>query len=97
MKYDIFVKDIKIGSLEINEETGLYKYTVDKYNTDKLKDIIAIHVEMTKNSRWIKPIPFFKNKIDNAKRFGREDNIGSFTDPFRLVKVKWRLKEQIWQ
>ena len=43
---------------------------------------------MTKNSRWIKPIPFFKNKIDNAKRFGREDNIGSFTDPFRLVKVK---------
>ncbi len=88
MKYNVFLKDIKIGSLEINEETGLYKYTVDKDAADKLKDIISIPVEMTKNTDWIKPIPFFKNKIDNAKRFGREDNIGIFTDPFRLVKVK---------
>lgn len=88
MKYNVFLKDIKIGSLEINEETGLYKYTVDKDATNELIDIISIPVEMTKNTNWIKPIPFFKNKIDNAKRFGREDNIGSFTDPFRLVKVK---------
>jgi hypothetical protein len=88
VKYNVFLKDIKIGSLEINEETGLYKYTVDKDATNELKDIISIPVEMTKNTDWIKPIPFFKNKIDNAKRFGREDNIGSFTDPFRLVKVK---------
>ena len=87
MKYFIFYKEMRIGILEINENTGLYKYTKEEDAAEKIKDIVSLPVEMTENTDWVDPIPVFKNKIDNAKRFGRDDNIGSFIDPFRMVKA----------
>lgn len=86
MKYFIFYEEEKIGILEIDENTGKYRYTKEEGATEKVKQIISLPVEMLESTGWVDPIPIFKNKIDNAKRFGKEANIESFIDPFRMVK-----------
>lgn len=85
-KYEIFYNDIKIGVLEINEKEQ-YKYTPVTEGVEKVKDDISLIHEMLEESEWREPIPFFKNRIENAKRFGKEKDISTHTDNFRMVRL----------
>lgn len=83
IKYIIFYKEIQIGILEINENDQ-YKYTPDSKGLESVKNEVSLIHEMTEASDWRNPIPFFKNRIDNAKRFNREKDITTHTDWFRM-------------
>lgn len=84
-KYNILYKDILIGILEINEQEQ-HRYTPDAENVEKVKKMVPLIHEMTEKTDWRDPIPFFKNRIDNSKRFSQEDDIRSHTDFFRMIK-----------
>jgi len=84
MKYNIFYKEILIGVLEINEK-GKYRYTPNVEGVDKVKNEISLIHEMLEASDWKEPIPFFKNRIDNAKRFSHENDITTHKDYFRML------------
>lgn len=86
-KYEIFYRNILIGILYINPE-GLYKYVPDIANTEKVKAEISIIKEMLTGTEWVEPIPFFKNRIEAAKRFSLEDDISTQKDLFRFKKSK---------
>ena len=85
MKYIVFYKDIKIGVLEIKNK-GQHKDTPDKIGTQKVKDSISIFYEMLVESDWREPIPFFANRINDAKRFLQDNDISNQTDPFRMIR-----------
>ena len=86
IRYAIYCKEIQIGILEI--QNGLYRYTPDFENVEKVKYEIHLIHEMLQKSDWRKPIPFFEERIYNASRFGTEDNIKYHTDPFRMIMIK---------
>ena len=85
MKYAVFYQDTKIGILEINEK-GQHKYTPDVVGTEAVKDRIAIFYEMLNKTEWRDPIPFFENRIRDAKKFSSDDVISKQTDSFKMVK-----------
>jgi len=86
IRYRIDCHDITIAYLEIKDgmhrcipvPEGLEHPDVQK---------VSIPYELKEGQDWGGPIPFLQNKINDAVRFGRENNIGSFTDPFRLVMI----------
>lgn len=84
MKYIILYKETKIGVLEINNE-GKYKYTPEEAGIDAIKNTVSLNHEMLQKSDWRDPIPFFKERIDNASRFSKTE-IAYHTDFFRMVK-----------
>lgn len=85
-KYEIFFKNnILLGVLFINN--GLYKYIPEEKNTEKISEEVSLTNEMLTGTDWVEPIPFFKNRIENAKRFSLEDDIRTQKDCFRMVKV----------
>ena len=86
VRYAIYCKEIQIGILEI--QNGLYRYTPDFENVDKVKNEIHLIYDMLHKSDWQKPIPFFEERICNASRFGREDDIWYHTDCFRMKIIK---------
>lgn len=83
-KYSILYKSTKIGVLEINEK-GQYKYTPDLTAVEKVKNDVSLIHDMLESSDWRDPIPFFKNRIENAKRFS-DVEIGYHTDNFMMIK-----------
>lgn len=85
-KYEIFYKDILVGVLLINQE-GLYKYTPDSANTEKVKAKVSLISEMLTGTDWCEPIPYFKNRIEAAKRFSLEDDISTQKDLIVFKKV----------
>ncbi len=85
MKYIVFYKDTKIGVLEINDK-GQHKYTPDEIGTQEVKDSISLFYEILTETEWREPIPFFENRIKDAKRFSQENDISNQTDAFRLIK-----------
>lgn len=85
MKYTIFYDEVKIGVLEINER-GQHKYTPDENGVEQVKDKVLLMHDMLEKTDWRDPIPFFENRIENAKRFSHENDIYSHTDCFRMVK-----------
>ena len=85
-KYEIFYEDTKIGVLEINDKNQ-HKYTPDSNGIEKVREEISIFYEMLIKSDWREPIPFFENRIKDAKRFSQEKMISNQTDPFRMVMV----------
>lgn len=86
MKYIVFYKETKIGVLEINDK-GQHKYTPDDTGTKKVKESISIFYELLVASDWREPIPFFENRIRDAKRFAKENDISNQTDSFRMLRV----------
>lgn len=84
MKYSVFYKSTKIGTLYINNE-GRYKYVPDLDVLEKVKKEVSLIHEMCEETPWQEPIPFFKNRIVAAKKIGQEDIIGRQTDNFRMV------------
>lgn len=86
MKYNIFYKDTKIGVLEINE-IGQHRYTPDDTGIKEFKESLSIFYELLVPTDWREPIPFFENRIRDAKRFSQENDISNQTDLFRMVKI----------
>ena len=85
-KYQIFYKNVFIGFLEINED-GKHKF-IKCDGIEKVKEEIKEFFELfEESSEWREPIPLFKNRLEDAKRFGVERNIVNQTDPFQLVQV----------
>ena len=83
-KYEIFYKEILIGMLEIRDD-GKHKYTPNMKGVEIAKTQVSLIHEMLEASDWRDPIPFFQNRIDNAKRFSTENNISYHTDSFRMI------------
>ena len=84
MKYNIFYKDVKIGVLEINDE-GKHKYTPDDNGVETIKDDVSLF--LLEKTEWTDPIPFFQNRINDAKKFSHEEDIRSHSAFFRMVKI----------
>lgn len=87
MRYTVFYGKTQIGVLEINDK-GQHRYTPDVIGTETVKTSISLFYELLEKSDWREPIPLFKNRIEDAKRFSQEDYISNQTDDFILVKVK---------
>lgn len=85
MKYKIFYDKIEIGVLEINTD-GKYRYTPNEKGLEEVKDKISLSNELQVESDWRDPIPFFKERLDNASGFQREI-IAYHTDLFKMVKM----------
>lgn len=86
IKYIVFYKKTKIGMLEINEK-GQHRYTPNKEGVEvAIKEVSLTH-DMLEKSDWREPIPFFKNRLDNAKRFSMMDEICSQTDDFKMKLI----------
>lgn len=86
-KYRIDCKSIPVAVIEISG--GRYRCTpvLEGLLNPEIQNV-SLPVEIAQGQDWGDPIPFFQNKIRNAERFGREDDIGSFTDPFRMVLLE---------
>ena len=86
-KYRIDCKSIPVAVIEISG--GRYRCTpvLEGLLNPEVQNV-PLPVEIAQGQDWGDPIPFFQNKIRNAERFGREDDIGSFTDPFRMVLLE---------
>lgn len=87
MAYTAYYRGIKIGVLEINDK-GQHRYTPDSKGTETVRPSISVFYELLKKSEWQEPIPLFKNRIEDAKRFSQEDAISNQTDDFVLVRVE---------
>ncbi len=85
MKYKIFYDTTEIGVLEINTD-GKYRYTPNMEGVKEVKDKISLSNELQIKSEWRDPIPFFKERLDNASGF-QSDIIAYHTDLFRMVKM----------
>lgn len=87
MRYRIFYKDVEIGILEISEDGNQHKNTPNPDGIVLVKDYAPLTKKMLEGTNgWEKAIPFFKNRIEDAKRFSREEYITKHTDSFRMVK-----------
>lgn len=84
-EYEVYQKDVLIGILQI--ENGLYRYLPVFEAVQALQDKVPLTSEMIRGYPWGKPIPFFKERIENAARFGEKACIRYHTDAFviRLV------------
>ena len=86
MKYQVFCGEILIGKLEISDDEKQHRYTPNEDGVKAAKSKFSLSHDMVEPSDWREPIPFFKNRIENAKRFSNGDVITSHTDPIRMVK-----------
>lgn len=84
MKYSVFYKDTKIGTLYINEKEE-YKYVPELEVVEKIKKEVSLIHEMCEKTHC-NEIPFFKNRIEDAKKAGKTDVITRQTDFFVMVK-----------
>ena len=85
MKYKIFYGPIEIGVLEINTD-GKYRYTPNEKGLEEVKDKISLSNELQVKSDWRDPIPFFKERLDNASGF-QCDIIAYHTDRFIMRRI----------
>lgn len=85
MKYKVFYDTTEIGVLEINSK-GKHRYTPNEAGLEEVKNKISLSNELQVESDWRDPIPFFKERLDNASGF-QCDVIAYHTDLFRLLKM----------
>lgn len=85
MKYKIFYDTTEIGVLEINTD-GKYRYTPNMEGVEEVKDKISLSNELQIKSEWRDPIPFFKERLDNASGF-QSDVIAYHTDRFVMKRI----------
>lgn len=83
IRYAIFYDNIQIGLLEIQD--GQHRYTPDPEN---INCCAVLESELLKKTDWRKPIWFFKERLDNAARFGRIDKIGYQTDHYMMRLIQ---------
>ena len=85
MKYIVIYGQTEIGELEINSK-GMHRYTPNMEGEEEEKVKISLSNELQVKSEWRDPIPFFKERLDNASGF-QSDVIAYHTDLFRMVKM----------
>lgn len=87
MRYRIFYEDVEIGTLEISADGKQHKYTPNTDGIVLVKDYAPLTSKMLEGTNgWEDAIPFFKNRIEDAKRFSHESDITKHTDSFHMVK-----------
>lgn len=86
MKYEVFYKDILIGTLSIND-AGMYCYEPNEEGVIKAKEETYLSTELINgtNGEFVRPIPFLENRIDNMQKNGLSQ-INYGTDYFSIVK-----------
>lgn len=83
VRYTILYRDIRIGVLEINEN-GQYKYTPNQKGIEKVKEEVSLTHEMLEETSWREAIPFFKNRLEDAKKFGETKVVTTHRDFFKM-------------
>ena len=88
-EYNVFLRDIKVGVLKINEE-GKYFYKVDKEGLLKAEKLgIPIFYQLKESSKdFGEPISIFYDRISNCERFEVSEDISYPGDDIRLVLIK---------
>lgn len=87
MRYRIFYGDVEIGMLEVSEDGNQHKYTPNPNGIVLVKDYAPLTKKMLEGTNgWEEAIPFFKNRIEDAKRFSHDEYITKHTDNIRMVK-----------
>jgi len=85
MKYRVFYDQIEIGVLEINSE-GMHRYTPNMEGVEEVKNRVSLSYDLMEKSEWRDPIPFFKERLDNASGF-QCDVIAYHTDRFVMKRI----------
>ena len=83
---DVLKQPINMDEVLDVNEIDQYKYTPNEEAVKSIKDEVSLIHEMLEGSEWRDPIPFFKERIDNAQRFS-SDVISYHTDFFKMVKT----------
>lgn len=87
MRYRIFYEDIEIGMLEISADGNQHKYTPNPDGIDLVKDHAPLTRKMVEGTNgWEPAIPFFRNRIEDAKRFSHDECITKHTDNIRMIR-----------
>lgn len=81
-KYVVKYKDEKIGELTVKE--GMYVYIPDIEKIASLENDGEKILNLLKEERTAKTIPFFESRIRNCKRFGAQE-MGYHTDFYSLA------------
>ena len=84
--YEFYCDEVLIGHLQIRD--GQHCYIPMDENVKKLVNRIPLDRVMIQGQDWGRPIPFFKERIENAKRFGMEKRIFYHTDLFLMRMVE---------
>lgn len=84
--YEVFYKDILIGTLTINE-AGLYCYLPDEAGVAKTKEETYLDTDLINgtNGEFVEPIPFLESRVKNMNKNGLSQ-INYGTDYFSVVK-----------
>ena len=83
--YEFYYKDILLGHLYIRD--GQHCFVPIAENVDQAKQRYPLPWQVERGYEWGKPIPFFKERIENATRFGMEKCIRYHTDLFMMRMV----------
>ena len=87
MRYRIFYEDIEIGMLEISADGNQHKYIPNPDGIALIKDYAPLTRKMVEGTNgWEPAIPFFRNRIEDAKRFSHDECITKHTDNIRMVR-----------
>ena len=87
MRYGIFYKDVKIGILEVSANGNQHRYTPNPDGIVLVKDYVPLTKTMLEGTNgWEDAIPFFRNRIEDARRFSHDECISKHTDNIRMVK-----------
>lgn len=87
MRYRIFYEDVEIGMLEVSEDGNQHNYTPNPKGIVLVKNYAPLTKKMLEGTNgWEEAIPFFKNRIENARRFSHEKYIDKHTDNIRMLK-----------
>ena len=84
--YEIYYKDILLGHLYIRDGQHRYIPIVETIEV-AVRCRAFLFREVIQDYQWGKPIPFFQQRIENAKRFGMEKNIYRHTDNYVMRMV----------
>lgn len=85
IEYEVYYRDTLLGHLYIRD--GQHRYVPIKEAVEEVRHRVPLTVEMIRGYQWGKPIPFFHERIENAKRFGAEACISRQTDYFVMKMV----------
>lgn len=84
-KYEVSYRDTLLGHLYI--QNGQHCYIPIAQAVEEIRRKAPLPWEMVQGYPWGKPIPFFQERIESAKRFGMEAYICRQTDYFVMKMV----------
>lgn len=86
-RYELFYRDVLIGTLEVDPVTKKHNYIPDADGVAEVSDranLLRVMKEGTAD--FGEPIPFFENRLRNMKRFGLHE-MNYQTDFFTLREM----------